>query len=155
MTKINFKHISNYKTPDESPGYLLWRVSTVWRTAIEAALKPLNLTHPQFATLASLSWLTKNGESINQTDISKMTGLDPNTTSQILRGLEAKKFIMRAHLLNERSKSPTLTTVGSETLKLALPAVEKADAHFFAKLTNNETDIIVQLFQKLKNRTLS
>lgn len=151
MEKVNFKHISLYKTPEESPGYLLWRVSTLWRSAIEAALKPLNLTHPQFVILASLGWLTKNGDKVSQVDVSKMTGLDPNTTSQIIRGLEAKKFIKRTHSVNERSKNPALAPLGSEVLKQALPTVEQADTHFFAKLQGDEVVSVVQLFQKLKS----
>ncbi len=149
MEKINFKHISVYKTPDESPGYLLWRVSTQWRSAIEEVLKPLNLTHPQFVVLATLGWLTKDGNTVNQVEVGRMAGLDPNTASQILRGLEAKKFIKRAHSVNERSKNPVVTPIGAEVLAQALPAVEQADIQFFAKLMDGQLETIVQLFLKL------
>lgn len=149
MGKVNFKHISLYKTPDESPGYLLWRVSTLWRSTIEGVLKPLNLTHPQFVVLATLGWLTKDQNTVNQIDISRMAGLDPNTTSQIIRGLEVKKFIKRTQTVDERSKNPIITPLGASVLAKALPAVEKADNNFFAKLKTSQIDDIVKLFQKL------
>lgn len=149
MEKINFRHISEFETPDESPGYLLWQVSTRWRMAIEAVLKPLNLTHPQFVLLATVAWLTKDGKSVSQADIGRMASLDPNTTSQIIRGLEAKQFIKRTQSVDERSKNPIVTVLGSEQLSKALPAVEKADSDFFAKLETTEASHVVKLFQKL------
>src|SRR3989344_9535580 len=134
MERINFRHISQFDIPDESPGYLLWRISSLWRSKIEAVLKPLNLTHSQFVLLATVAGLTKDGKSVSQADIGRMAGLDPNTTSQIIRGLEAKQFIKRKQSVDERSKNPRVTILGSEQLSKALPEVERADADFFIKL---------------------
>lgn len=145
----NIEILTAFTKPEESPGYLLWHVSLAWRSLIEETLKPLNLTHPQFVVLATTAWLTRSGEHINQIDISKASGLDPNTTSQILRGLELKNFIKRTRSLNERSKNPELTNLSSKILAQALPAVEKADSKFFESLTPKEMDILVKIFQKL------
>ncbi len=153
MQTIDFKKISLFKTPEESPGYLLWRVSTQWRSAIETVLAPLNLTHPQFVVLASLSWLTRKGENVSQILIGRSSGLDPNTTSQILRGLEKKGLIVRKQKVDERSKNPLLTPEGAEILKQALPAVENADKTFFSALTQDEQKQAVSSFQKLLNLT--
>ncbi len=149
MTKLDFKHISAYEVPEESPGFLLWQVSTQWRSSIENILKPLNLTHPQFVILASLAWLTKDGELVSQVAIGKAATLDPNTTSQILRSLEIKKFIIRSRSLDERTKNPSLTDLGSKVLSKALPAVEKADAKFFSVFDNKEIKELIKCFQKL------
>ncbi|MGC2310121.1 MAG: MarR family transcriptional regulator [Candidatus Babeliaceae bacterium] len=138
-----------FKTPEESPGYLLWHVSLAWRSFIEETLKPLDLTHPQFVVLATTAWLTRGGNHINQIDISKASGLDQNTTSQILRGLEAKNFIKRTRSLNERSKNPILTELGSKVLSKALPAVEKSDSQFFELLASKEMDMLIKIFQKI------
>lgn len=146
---IDFKKISEFSTPQESPGYLLWRVSTQWRSAIENVLRPLGLTHPQFVVMASLGWFTREGSKISQITIANNAGLDPNTTSQILRGLEKKKLIKRIHLSDERSKNPILTSTGSALLNKALPAVEKADALFFAQLNAQELRAFITLFQTL------
>ena len=76
--KITIENLTVYKKPEESPGYLLWRVSSRWRSAIEDTLKPLDLTHPQFVILATVGWLTKDQTKISQIDISKAAELDPN-----------------------------------------------------------------------------
>lgn len=149
---VDFCQLSLHATPDESPGYLLWRVSTQWRSAIEIILKPLDLTHPQFVILTTTAWLTKNGDLINQAEVGKAAGLDPNTTSQILRVLQAKNFIKRIRSIDERSKSPVLTTKGSKILEEALPAVEQEDAKFFAVLKAKECDATIKIFQKLINK---
>lgn len=147
--KINFRHISVHDTPEESPGFLLWCVSVKWRTAIEKVLKPLGLTHPQFVILATTGWLTRKGLLVSQIDIGRKAGLDPNTTSQIIRGLENKLLIIRTQTFDERSKNPVLTAVGSSLLKQALPLVEAADHKFFAVLTPTELCDFINIFQKL------
>lgn len=145
---MDFKKISQHPTPEESPGYLLWRASLLWRKSLEAVLKPLNLTHPQFVVLASVAWLTRGQAKTSQVAIGRQAGLDPNTTSQILRGLQAKKFIKRKLATDERSKHPSLTELGSEVLAKALPLIENADAEFFSALNLKESGI-VQHLQKL------
>jgi MarR family transcriptional regulator, organic hydroperoxide resistance regulator len=154
MIKKSIEKLTTFSKPEDSPGYLLWHVSLAWRSLIEETLKPLNLTHPQFVVLATTGWLTRNGEHINQINISQASGLDPNTTSQVLRGLELKNFIKRTRSLNERSKNPELTDLGSKVLSKALPAVEKTDSHFFESLTAKEMEWLLKLFQKLsKHKT--
>lgn len=146
---VDFKEISIHDTPDRSPGFLLWYTSTTWRASIERTLKPLGLTHPQFVILATLGWLTKNGDRVTQTDIGKMAGLDPNTVSQIIRGLEQKELITRETSSDRRAKNPTLTTKGSHTLTKAIFAVETKDAKFFHHLTVEEMECMIDIFQKL------
>ncbi len=127
-------------------------MSASWRSSIESVLKALGLTHPQFVVLATTGWLTRKGELITQVAIGKMAGLDPNTTSQIIKGLEQKNFIKRDSSSDGRAKNVSLTEKGAEILKLALPAVEKADAEFFTPLTKHEGDSLLGLFQKLLSK---
>jgi DNA-binding MarR family transcriptional regulator len=148
-SKVAFKHISAYDVPEKSPGFLLWHVSTAWRSAIEHVLKPLALTHPQFVVLASLGWLTRNGERVTQAMLGVMVGLDPNTISQIVRGLENKKLIKREASADRRVKNPFLTATGSHLVAQALPAVEAADKAFFSTLTAQELTVMTHLFQRL------
>ena len=149
--KVTVKHISIHKgkTPDDSPGYLMWRVSIKWRSEIEKILKSFDLTHPQFVVLAVTGWLTRDGNDTSQIAVSKMSGLDPNTTSQVLRGIEKKGLITRMQNIDERSKCPALTSQGAKILKKALPAVERADQEFFAKLKSGEEKTLIGFFQRL------
>lgn len=146
---VDFKEISVHDTPKKSPGFLLWHISTTWRSSIEAVLKPMELTHPQFVMLASLGWLTRNGELVTQAAVGKMAGLDPNTTSQIIKGLEQKELIKRVQSTDGRVKNPILTPKGRTLLTKALPAVEEADAQFFKPLPSNEMSSLIETFYKI------
>jgi DNA-binding MarR family transcriptional regulator len=149
---VNFKEISVHDTPDRSPGFLLWHISTSWRSSIENILKPMDLTHPQFVVLAAVGWLTRKGDRVSQAAIGKMAGLDPNTISQVLRGLEQKEVIQREQSSDGRAKNPILTTKGGKILSQALPAVETTDAQFFNSLVDNEIEHMIRIFQKLALR---
>jgi DNA-binding MarR family transcriptional regulator len=149
IKRIDFKRVSVYAKPEESPGFLLWCVSMQWRRSIEDVLKPIGLTHPQFVVLATIGWLTRKGAIVSQAEIGRMVELDPNTISQIVRGLEVKNLIERTRSIDERGKNPTLTTKGSEILAQALPAVEQADAAFFDPLHVEESCELLKIFQKL------
>jgi len=149
--RLEFKKISVHKGPKQSPGFLLWHISTSWRSSIEAILKTFSLTHPQFVVLATTGWLTKNGELTNQAAIGKMAGLDPNTTSQIITGLEKKGLIKREALSDGRAKNPKLTAQGNDLLAQALPAVEQEDSKFFSILSSQELEKLVRIFQKITN----
>lgn len=146
---FNFKKVSVHEGSDRSPGFLLWHVSTLWRSSIEQVLKFLDLTHPQFVILAVLGWLTREGDRVTQAMIGKMAGLDPNTTSQIIRGLEKKGFLKRKPSSDGRAKNPTLTVKGKDVLAKALPTVESTDRQFFGLLTEVEMQNFLTIFQKL------
>ena len=155
MTKtVNFNEISIHPSAEESPGFLLRRVSTLWRKAIEAVLKPLGLTHPQFVILATTGWLTRMGKKASQVEIGIQAALDPNTTSQILRGLQAKGLIERSHTVDERSKYPILTTAGVESLSKAMPAVGNADAAFFASSDLQGSEMLQALQMLARSKSL-
>lgn len=147
--QVNAKELSAFESPEQSPGYLLWRVSTLWRSQIEAELKQLELTHSQFVILTQVAWLTQDGNPTTQIEVGRYAGLDPNTTSQVLRGLEAKNLIKRVRTVDERSKNPTLTAKGFKVIQKALPLVEQADQQFFNELSDNQQEMLITLFQKL------
>jgi DNA-binding MarR family transcriptional regulator len=153
--RLNFKKLSIHDTPKQSPGFLLWHISTSWRTSIESVLKVLGLTHPQFVVLATLGWLTRNGDLVTQVAVGKMAGLDPNTNSQIIKGLEHKELIKRVQSSDGRAKNISLTSAGSNILNQALPAVEKADTQFFNLLSAKELNLLTQTFQKLMPKSVT
>lgn len=149
MKNIAWKKVSQFDGPEQSPGFLLWQVSTQWRRQIEAALATLSLTHPQFVLLASVGWLTRNHANITQVELARHCSMDITMTSQVLRALEKKGFIER-HKRNgdERSKFPRLTKSGAELVEQALPLVETVDQKFFDKLGQDMSKCI-EILQKL------
>ena len=120
--------------PDESPGFLLWRVTLRWQRVIAAALRPLGLTHVQFVLLASVWWLASvAGEGPAQRRVAEHAGTDPMMTSQVLRTLEGRRLITRApDPEDSRARRLGITPAGAELAQRAIAVVEAADAGFFA-----------------------
>ena len=106
---------------------------------IKQELKKMNLTHPQFVVLASLAYLSQNGNEVTQVMISKLSGIDVMTLSQILSLLEKHNFVKRKeHSRDTRAKAVTLNKKGEEILQNAVPLIEQIDEFFFGKLDNDE-----------------
>jgi DNA-binding MarR family transcriptional regulator len=118
--------------PWSNPGFLLWRVTLRWQRAVAAALRPLDLTHPQFVVLASVWWLGREGEPPSQRQLADHTGMDAMTTSQVARALEAKGLIARAADPHDsRVRRLSATAAGTALAGRAVEAVEAVDrAHF-------------------------
>lgn len=149
MKKVVWKAVSDFDGPEDSPGFLLWRVSTSWRRQVEAALATVGLTHPQFVILASVGWLTRDGNQVTQIELARHCQTDITMTSQVLRTLERKGYIERKQREgDERSKLPYITKVGAKLIEKALPLVESVDREFFGPL-KNDTKKCVEILQKL------
>jgi DNA-binding MarR family transcriptional regulator len=120
--------------PDESPGFLLWRVTLRWQRVIAAALRPMGLTHVQFVLLASVWWLASvAGEGPAQRRVADHAGTDPMMTSQVLRTLEGRGLITRELDPDDsRARRLGITSQGAELAKRAISVVEAADGEFFA-----------------------
>lgn len=130
--------ISRFQKAEESPGFLLWQVTLLWRRKIEAILHPHGLTHVQFVLLAGLWYLTKDGKAITQKDVANFTRCDVTMTSQVLRSLEKKGLLIRQQKQgDERAKYPELTPAGLDKLKGAMKTVESVDQEFFDSLEGN------------------
>jgi len=125
----------NVMKAEDSPGFLLWQVTTLWHRAIKKALDEIDLTHPQFVLLASLLWLSKTKESITQIDLSHHSKIDPMTTSTIIKTLLRKGLVERQeHHTDTRAKSVTLTESGIAISKQAVQIINKVDEDFFNSL---------------------
>jgi DNA-binding MarR family transcriptional regulator len=146
---VDWKKISQFSGPEQSPGFLLWQISTQWRRRMENALSSAGLTHPQFVLLASVGWLSRNGKDISQVELARHCKMDITMTSQILRTLEKKGYVERTQRKgNERSKFPFITLKGKELIEQALPLVETVDREFFEKL-QEDIETCVEILQKL------
>jgi DNA-binding MarR family transcriptional regulator len=131
--KIEFK----FKSPNESPGYLLGQVTMLWQRRLKKVLDPLDLTQTQFVLLAALGWLSKKNKVVTQVDIANQSNADRMMVSKVLRTLQDKKFISRQeHETDTRAKVIKLTNEGAKVLQKALTAVENADIDFFSVLDN-------------------
>ena len=115
------------------------RVYNKWHSMIKKELKKMNLTHPQFVVLASLAYLSQDSNEVTQVMISKLSGIDVMTVSQILNLLEKNDFVKRKeHSKDTRAKAVILNKKGEEILQKAVPLVEQIDENFFKKLDTDE-----------------
>lgn len=127
-----------FKSPEESPGYLLAQLTLLWQRKQKKALDPLDITHTQFVLLTSIAWLSNNNENVTQVEIANFNNFDRMMVSKVLRTLENKKLIHRQeHSTDTRAKIVTITTSGKGILQSALTQVENADIDFFSSLENN------------------
>lgn len=145
----------HFKSPDDSPGYLLGQVTMLWQRKIKKVLDPLNLTQTQFVLLAALGWLSKKNKTVTQVDIANQSNADRMMVSKVLRTLQEKKFISRReHETDTRAKVIKLTNEGAKVLQQALTAVEKADIDFFSVLDKKLTlfnQYMIDLTEQNKN----
>jgi len=122
---------------EDSSGFLLWQVTTLWQREIKKVLQPFDLTHSQFVLLASIHWLTLLKKEVTQIVLSEHSKIDPMTTSQVLRTLATKGIVSRAeHSTDTRAKTVVLTEKGKKLVKPAVNAIEKCDRDFFAAVRN-------------------
>ncbi|GLZ34511.1 MarR family transcriptional regulator [Lentzea sp. NBRC 105346] len=127
--------MTRFEGPEESPGFLLWRVTLAWQRAMRAALAPHDLTHVQFVLLASLWWLENHGGSPSQQRLAAQAGTDSMMTSQVLRKLEDRGLLTRSvDPADSRARLLSLTAAGERLVGAAMKDVEDADAAYFAKL---------------------
>ena len=151
-----FKEIEfQFKSPNDSPGYLLGQLTTLWQRKLKKVLDPLNLTQTQFVLLAALGWLLKKNNVVTQVEIAIQSNADRMMVSKVLRTLEEKKFISRQeHPTDTRAKIIKLTNEGATVLQKALTTVENADIEFFSALEDKLPSFnqnIAKLIEKNKN----
>ena len=151
QNKINFK----FKSPEESPGYLLGQLNLIWQRNQKKVLDPLDLTQTQFVLLAALAWLSKTKNDVTQVDIANQGNADRMMVSKVLRTLEVKKFISRQeHATDTRAKIVKLTPTGEKVLLVALTKIENADIEFFSVLEKNLSSFNKNMFKLIsENKT--
>jgi MarR family transcriptional regulator, organic hydroperoxide resistance regulator len=129
---------SRFERPEDSPGFLLWRVTNGWQRRIRRALKGVGLTHVQFVLLTATDWLNNAGLPTTQSHVARFAHTDVMMTSQVIRALEGKGLVVveedpsdaRAHVLK-------VTPRGKKLVRRALELVEDADGVFFGPLAGD------------------
>jgi MarR family transcriptional regulator, organic hydroperoxide resistance regulator len=108
-----------------TPGYLVWRLSTKWRVAVDRALAPLELTHAQYSLVSSLYGMQRAGERPSQRRLADHTGLEPLYVSKLARALEAAGLIERVRDPRDpRAVQLSLTEPGRDVTLRAITVVQ-------------------------------
>lgn len=107
-----------------TPGYLVWRLSTKWRVAVDRALAPLGLTHAQYTVIASLHGIWRGGHYPSQRQLADHTGLEPLYVSKLARSLESSGLVRRTpDPADTRAVQLSLTPEGQDKARHAIVAV--------------------------------
>lgn len=135
---------------DDSSGFLLWQVTTLWQREIKRGLEPLGLSHSAFVILASLLWFDEQQIEPTQTTIINHTKLDKMTVSKSLKTLVSHRLVTRfENEIDTRAKTIVLTEQGKNVAIQTVQIVEGVDGEFFAKLSHDERLVLNELFVKL------
>jgi DNA-binding MarR family transcriptional regulator len=118
-----------------TPGFLIWRLSTKWRVAVDRAVAPLGLTHAQYSLLASLYGMQRSGLRPSQRQLADHTGLEPLYVSKLARTLEAAGFFERAaDPADTRAVRLSLTAEGRDVARRAIAIVRQLHERLLAPL---------------------
>ena len=113
------------KSEDATPGYLVWRLSTKWRVAVDRAVAPLGLTHAQYALVASLYGMRRAGLRPSQRRLADHTGLEALYVSKLARALETAGLLERTRDPQDpRAVQLALTEEGNEVTRRAIKVVQ-------------------------------
>ena len=130
-----FKHAS----PDDSPGFLLWKITSLWQMKLSEVLGRFGITQTQYAILASLRWFEENGEPTTQAHIADHARIEKMTLSKAIRKLEIDGLVVREKSsADSRAINVTFSAKGKALIQIAVVEIEKADDEFFACLNEQE-----------------
>lgn len=130
-------NLFTYKTPEESTGLLLWKVTSLWQQQIKVILKNHSLNHTQFVVLASAVSHSHLKKGVTQVQIAQQVNIDKMVTSNTLRALEKKGLLKRKeHKSDTRAKTIQVTKKGITLSEKAVKDVETLDTILFENLKN-------------------
>jgi DNA-binding MarR family transcriptional regulator len=121
-------------------GYTLLHAAQTWRTEATAALAQHALTVPQFLVVMALYRQDRHEwEPLRQAEVATRLGMDANTASQIVRGLERRDIVRRtAHPDDARARALTLTRAGLATAREASSAARRLNDTYFSVISAEE-----------------
>jgi len=120
---------------DQAVGYVLKRAGVALRAAMDVALRPLELTVPQYACLELLG--QRPGQS--NAELARGTFVTRQSMNQVLRGLQERGLVSRpATTAHGRALPTQLTPHGQRVLRTASTAVGRVQRRMLAPLTFDE-----------------
>ncbi|HEY5230078.1 MAG TPA: MarR family transcriptional regulator [Galbitalea sp.] len=121
-------------------GYVLLHAAQTWRTEATAVLGPHGLTVPQFLVVMALFRQARHDWApLTQADLGVRLGMDANTTSQIVRGLERRGLVQRTqHPDDARALALALTLAGLENARAASADARRFNDTYFSVVSPDQ-----------------
>lgn len=129
--------------PDEDNlGVLLWRVMRLWQREHQKYLDEFNTTVSQLELLGGIYYLNKHIGEVTQIVLSQQTGVDPMTTSTILRNLEKRGLVKRtASKVDTRARVVEATEAGNTLLFTAIKKMRLAQSELLKTVNQDAVKI--------------
>ncbi|MBE1575557.1 MarR family winged helix-turn-helix transcriptional regulator [Amycolatopsis roodepoortensis] len=122
---------------DQAVGYMLKRAATALRTAMDTALRPLDLTVPQYSCLEVLS----QRPGLSNAELARAVFVTRQSMNLVLRGLQDRGLITRpATAPQGRALPSTLTPEGRERLRAASGAVRAVQDRMLTPFSPDQRD---------------
>ena len=123
---------SGVQQPEDTVGFLLWRVAHRHQREVDRVLAPLDVTHLQFVVLVQVAWLGRDDDDVSQVALAGYSKIHPMQLCNVLKTLETKALVVRQRCPgNARAKRVVLTDAAVALLGAALPRVTALQATFF------------------------
>jgi DNA-binding MarR family transcriptional regulator len=130
-----FKHAS----PDDSPGFLLWKITALWQNKLSEVLDEFGITQTQYAIMASLKWFEEHSEPVTQAHIAEHAKIDRMTLSKAIRKLEDVGLVLRSpSSADSRAVNVKFSAKGKKVIQKSVVSIENADDVFFSCLTEQQ-----------------
>ena len=121
---------------DDSPGFLLYRVTTLWQQKLGKVFDRLGVNQTQYAILASLKYFEEHGEQSTQAHLADHARIEKMTLSKSVRLLARAGLVERtASGSDRRAMIVRLTAAGRRLVVRAIRSVEGADEVFFGRMS--------------------
>jgi DNA-binding MarR family transcriptional regulator len=118
----------------ESVGYVLKQAAVALRSAMDAALRPLDLTVPQYSCLELLG----QRPGLSNAELARSVFVSRQAMNGVLRGLQQRGLVTRPATASHGRALPTqLTDAGRERLRAASTAVRAVEKRMLRPLTPN------------------
>ena len=131
-----------HQHPKEDTGFLLWKLSRVWKKNINACLEPHDLTHVQYLVLVSLQGRLMQGLITTQQDLATDAAIDKMMASKVINTLIQKGLVSKVRdSRDRRAFQLQLTDQGTAAIANLRSEVSMADQKFFESVTINKFSI--------------
>jgi DNA-binding MarR family transcriptional regulator len=136
-------------------GYALMHAAQTWRTEATAVLKPHGLTVPQFLVVMALYRRARHDRTpFTQAEVAEQLGMDANTASQVVRGLERRGILQRTrHSGDGRALALTLSPAGRETARDASADARRLNDTYFSVISADQLATLGQTLETLSTKS--
>jgi DNA-binding MarR family transcriptional regulator len=124
----------------------LWHAALRWRAQVSESLAPIGLTHTQFFLLSAIHALGHEGTVATQRLAAERAGLDPVSTSQLMKSLQRSGLVERTdHPSDTRAWQLRLTRAGERQVLQGIRIIKEVNEGFFAPVKGELTQLGVAL----------